>query len=123
MAIDVTTGRFHISGMRYVAFHEIAGSGVQDLISKEFTVGQNFIIEQVMLACLTGHVFIFDGTAGGTVPIFALHGGGQDITTGWATQTWDFRGDPIELTRDGTALSICAVGTFSGFVKYGWGTK
>lgn len=124
MAIDVTTGTFHGSSFKWISFKEIgASAGVQQLVSKDNTVGQNFAIEKVILSCLTGHVYIFDGTAGGTVPIFPLDGGGQDITMGTLAQTWDFAGDPVEFTRDGTDLCISAAGTFSGFIKYGWSTK
>ncbi len=123
MAIDITTGKFHESAMKYVTFGEIgAALAVQQLISKDVTVGQGFIIEKVVLSCLTGHVRIFDGTAGDTVPIFGLDGGAQDITVGHGQQVWNFEGDPVEFTRDGTDLCISAAGTFNGFIKYGWST-
>lgn len=124
MAIDITTGKFHESAMKYVAFNEIAaGLALQTLISKDVTIGQGFIIEKVVLSCLTGHVYIFDGSAaGGAVPIFGLDGGGGDITMGVGQQVWDFKGDPVEFTRDSTSLCISAAGTFNGFIKYGWST-
>lgn len=122
MAIDITTGKFHSTSFKYIAFKEVgAALGLQTLLSKDETNGsQHFIIKQVILACLTGHVYIFDGSAR-AVPIFSLDGGGQDLTVGHAQQGWNFESDPIDFTADSTSLCISAVGTFSGFVKFGWG--
>lgn len=123
MAIDITTGKFHSGSFKFVSFKEVGASlAVQQLITKDNTISQNIIIEQVVLACLTGHVYIFDGSDE-AVPIFSLDGGAQDITEGHAQQSWNFSNDPIEFTRDSTTLCISAVGTFSGFIKWGWGTK
>lgn len=123
MAIDITTGKFHQSSFRYVSFREVgAAAGEQQLVSKDYTLGQNFMIEKVVLGCQTGKVNIFDGS-GSAVPIFGINGGAQDITMGQNNQIWDFKGDPIELTRDSTSLCISAAGTFHGFIKYGWATK
>lgn len=122
MAIDITTGKFHESAMKYVSFKEIGASlAVQQLITKDVTLGQGFIIEEVVLSCVTGHVYIFDGSLA-AVPIFSLDGGGQDITVGVGQQVWNFKGDPVEFTRDSTTMCISAVGTFNGFIKYGWST-
>ncbi len=123
MAIDITTGKFHNSAFKYISFREVgAAAGEQQLVSKDNTISQSFLLEKVVLGCQTGNVNIFDGSSS-AVPIFGLNGGGQDITMGQNQQEWDFKGDPIELTRDSTSLCISGTGTFHGFIKWGWATK
>ena len=123
MAIDITTGCFHGSSWNWLAFKEAnAVAGVQAILSK-ITDGtrsaQKVIIEKVILSCMSGHIHLYDGS-GRAVPSFVLN---ADNTLAALTQSWDFQGNPIELTNtDGTGLCISAVGTISGFVKYGWGT-
>ena len=122
MAIDITTGKFHESAMKYVSCKEIGGAlSVQQLITKDVTLGQGFIVEKVVLSCVTGHVYIFDGSLS-AMPIFALDGGGQDITMGVGQQVWNFKGDPVEFTRGSRTMCISAVVTFNGVSKYGWST-
>jgi len=124
MAVDITTGAFHESAWKYVSFNEAnASAGVQTLVSKEVVNDatrsySRFIVERVMLSCTTGHIRVFDGS-GRDSACFAVM---ADASGAGLAQTWDFRGDPVDLTNmDGTDLCISASGNISGFIKYAWG--
>lgn len=119
MAIDITTGVFN-SSWKYLAFHEAgAAAGVQQLISKDSTNGaQKFIVEQAILSCVSGHIYVFDGSDNG-VPIFTIN---ADTSQTSNSTKWDFGNDPMEFTRDGTDICISAAGSIHGFIKWGWGS-
>lgn len=122
MAIDITTG-VHESGKKYVTFSETgAGAGTNLLVSKDnTTTKQHAKIFAVWLACATGgDVALYDGSEKGS-PLVRLYAGG-DVTIGTLSQSWDFRDDPVDMTNeDGTCLCVSVTGTYSGYIKYGWG--
>lgn len=119
MAIDITTGVFD-SGKKWVSFSETgAAAGYDDIAVKDNTdTVQKVYLYLVKLQCGTGaNIALYDGTEAGS-PIMRLYG---DPSVGSHGETWDFKDDPVILGVDSTSLCISAIGTYSGFVKYGWG--
>ena len=120
MAIDITSGVYE-SGKQWLSFAEAgAAAGEQQLLSLDNTTSQRFEIYQIQLGCVTGNVAVMDGS--GALPIVRCQGYG-DVTIGGNSQIWDWRDDPLMMRDDVTSLCITAVGTFNGFVKFGFASK
>ena len=120
MAIDMTTGSFHNSGWNWISFSDTDSAATSEQLAKKDVTGKHILIEQVLLTCISGgNLAIYDGS---TKASPFLRCPPCDGSAGGVTMPLDFRGDPVDLTNeDGTSLCISCTGTYSGFIKYGWG--
>lgn len=114
---------------KFGIYFDNSGEGVERIWSKEADTTLNVcLLHYIHLSCSTTvAVGLFDGSDGeGIVGIKTGDDAGDTSAPMHASQTWDFRDDPLVcLTADTTkSISVCAGdGWVSGFIKVSWGTR
>ena len=119
-------GYFRTLGGKYAVSWDFTGGSSERVIGKDPTIdlsSQVFHLEWATMSCASGAAGLYDGS--GAQRLFGIMV--SDVSpAGVATQSWDFRDDPlICLTADSTQ-SLCvsaANGHVCGFIKGFWGPK
>ena len=101
------------------------GGGTEKVIVKDgsddsdFTKS-TFYLEYLQMACASGKVVLYDGSAGLQIAGIAV----SDGSAGSTSQAWDFKDDPLKVLESESTSSLCISagnGQTTGFVKGYWG--
>jgi len=114
MAWDITSLDYR-SGLHGVVFDVTdSAAATQPLVGWD-TTSQKIFLHHIKLACYSGTITLFDGSAGSMVCSIVCG------SKNYVQDEWDFRKDPVQC--DGTGnVCVSVTGTAYGMVKYELGS-